>query len=331
MPVFIFHGDSFLTTEALEQLRSQVGPPELLEANSHRLSGEETTLGELQAICSALPFLAQNRLVVVEGLLGSFENRDPRRRGGRRPAGHLAKWEGLESYVGEMPPTTLLAFVDGSLRNNNPMLSRLGSKAQVQSYTAPRGEELARWTRNRAEMKGARITAGALRLLGQYVGGNLRVLDTELEKLALYADDGPIEEDHVRKLVPQVREASIFAAVDAILEGRPSVAMRLLQRLRVEGASLSYIQSMIARQLRLVTLAKDLLERGVAQSEMGGKLEIRAEFAVRKTLEQARKFSWNRLKTLYQRLLEMDLAVKEGRLDEDLALDLLVAEAATVR
>ncbi len=331
MPAFIFHGDPFLVEEALRPLRGQVGPADLLESNSHRLLAGETDLGALRATCDALPFLAQNRLVIVEGLLASFESREPRRRGGRGAASRLAKWDGLDAYIDEMPPTTLLAFADGPIRGGNSMLSRLSAKAQVKRFTAPRGEELARWTRGRAEMKGARISAGALRLLGQYIGGDLRVLDTELEKLALYAAGGIIEEGHVANLAPQVREASVFAAVDAILEGRSAAALRDLRKLRRDGASLSYLQAMIARQLRLVTLAKDLVERGVPPSEMGVRLSLRAEFAVRKTVGQARRFSWDRLKALYGRLLAMDLAVKEGRLDEELALDILVAEAAATR
>lgn len=331
MPLHVLHGDDFLTAEALDQMRAQVGPPELLEANSHRVSGDHLTLAEMQSLTNALPFLAQNRLVVVDGLLGSFDDRSGRRRGGGRAASRLGDWEGLEGYLEEMPPSTLLVFLEALLRDKNPLLARLRSCAQVQSFPVPRGEEMARWTRHRAESKGARITPGALRLLDQYIGGNLRALDSELEKLALYAAHRPIEEEDVKALTPQVREASIFAAVDAILEGRPAVALGLMHRLRDGGANLSYIMTMIARQLRLVTLAKDLLEQAVTPAEIGARLEIRAEFALRKTLGQARKFPWRRLVALYRQLLETDLAVKEGRLGEDLALELLVAEAAAVR
>lgn len=168
-------------------------------------------------------------------------------------------------------------------------------------------------------------------MLNQFVGPNLRLLDSELEKLSLYAGEEQIDEGHVRRMVAQVREASIFAAVDAIVQGNPSLALRLLRKLRNDGAALPYIQAMIARQLRLVTVAKELVETRVPRGEMGARLELRADFAVRKTLEQARRFSWPRLKALYACLLEMDLAIKQGRQDEDLALELLVAQAAELR
>ena len=332
MPVLVLHGDSFLVAEALAEVRRGLGPEELLESNTHLLSGNSVRLEELRAVSSAMPFLADHRLVVVEGLLGSFEARGgSRRRGGGSSRNRLAQWEGLGEYAGEVPSTTHLVFVDEMLRANNPLLRGLGGNTEVRRLPVPRGEELARWIRNRAKAKGASISPGALRMLNQYVGPNLRLLDTELEKLSLYAGGEQIDEGHVRRMVAQVREASIFAAVDAIVQGNSSLALRLLGKLRNDGAALPYIQAMIARQLRLVTVAKELVETGVPRGEMGRRLELRADFAVRKTLEQARRFSWPRLRGLYACLLEMDLAVKQGRQDEDLALELLVARAAVLR
>ena len=331
MPVLVLHGDSFLVTEALAGIRQKLGPDHLLESNTHKLTGSSVTLQELRAVSSAMPFLADYRLVVVEGLLASFEAGGRRRRGGGTARSRLARWEGLGDYAGEMPSTTYLVFVDETLRANNPLLRALTANAEVQRFPVPRGEELARWIRNRAKAKGASVSPGALRMLNQYVGANLRLLDSELEKLSLYAGGEQIDEGHVRRMVAQVREASIFAAVDAIVQGNPSLALRLLRKLRNDGAALPYIQAMIARQLRLVTVAKELVETGVPRGEMGRRLELRAEFAVRKTLEQARRFSWPRVKGLYACLLEMDLAIKQGRQDEDLALELLVARAAVLR
>lgn len=330
MAVLVLHGDSFLVAEALAEVRQGLGPEHLLESNTHKLAGNSVKLEELRAVSSAMPFLAEHRLVVVEGLLGSFEAGGPRRRGGSS-RNRLARWEGLGDYAGEVPSTTHLVFVDDLLRANNPLLRGLGKNAEVRRFPVPRGEELARWIRTRAKAKGASVSPGALRLLNQFVGANLRLLDSELEKLSLYAGEEQIDEGHVRRMVAQVREASIFAAVDAIVQGNPSLALKLLRKLRDDGAALPYIQSMIARQLRLVTVAKELVETGVPRGEMGQRLELRADFAVRKTLDQARRFSWARLKALYACLLEMDLAIKQGRQDEDLALELLVTRAAVLR
>ena len=104
MPAHLLYGDSFLVSQALKGLQGQVGEPEVLEANSHRLSGGQLQLAQLQALCSAVPFLAEHRLIIVEDLLSLFDSREGRRRptsgadrapssGPRRPG--VADWEAL--------------------------------------------------------------------------------------------------------------------------------------------------------------------------------------------------------------------------------------------
>ncbi|GAI39824.1 unnamed protein product, partial [marine sediment metagenome] len=56
------------------------------------------------------------------------------------------------------------------------------------------------------------------------------------------------------------------------------------------------------------------------------RLGITAEFVWRKTLEQASRYSLERLTELYHKLLEADLSIKTGRYDGELALNILVAE-----
>ena len=336
MPAHIIYGDSFLVSGALDELRSRVGPPELLEANSHVLSSPDYST--LRATCDAVPFLAEHRLVAVEGLLGLFESRDGRRRGGspsgRRSQGQrqdIRRWKDLPRYIAEeMPDTTLLVFREEGLSRNNPLLNQLQPCAQIKALPAPAGEALARWIRTRIEGRGAQITPGAILVLTQAAGNDMWALDNDLEKLSLYAGDRPIEEADVTLLAAQSRDANIFAAADALLEGSPQVAMRLMRRLREDGADVSYIVSMISRQLRPVTLARSLMDRKVGDREIGDRLGIPQEFIRRKAVRQAKRHSWNDLKWLYGRLLEVDLAVKRGRADEDVALELLVSEASSL-
>ena len=346
MPVHLIYGDEFLVTQALKEFQAQVGPEEVLEANSHRIAGVQAEPGGLRILCDATPFLAQHRLVVVEGLLSLFEPRAGRRRV-RNPAGgssskgapspqtaqgSLKGWEEFPQYISQqMSPTTILVFTEGRLSGRNALLRLLRPILEIHQCPTPTGESLNRWIRNRTVEKGARISPGAINLLNQLVGENLRSVDNELEKLSLYAEDESIEESHVRLLVSQAREASIFRAVDSILDGRPSVALPLVHRLRDEGSEFPYIVAMIARQLRQVTLAKDLVNRGHRPSEIGNRLGITNEFALKRTMEQARKHSWARLKGLYERLMQADLAVKRGRLGQDLALEILIGEVSGSR
>ena len=331
MPVHLLHGDSFLVPRRLDELIAEAGASDVLEANRHRLIGSQAKPGELLSMCNALPFMDDYRLVIVEGLLGAAESQGRGRgrgrgRGSSSESGVAGQWQALGDAVPQMPDTTVLVFTDGALGANNPLLRMLRPVAQVEELSAPSGEALARWVKSAVEAKGASISPSANRSITDLVGSDLWTLDQELEKLALYCSGREIQETDVGEMVSQVREANIFVAVDAMIDGRPGVALRLLHQLKEDGKEAPQIIGMVERQLRLLALARDAIDRGMPQSEMKGRLGTSSDFVVRKTSEQARRHSMPEIIWRYNRLLETDLAIKRGRMEPDLALELLVGD-----
>jgi DNA polymerase-3 subunit delta len=51
-------------------------------------------------------------------------------------------------------------------------------------------------------------------------------------------------------------------------------------------------------------------------------------FVLRKSFDQAKNFSFSALKKIYSRLAEIDIAIKSGRIEPRVALDLMVQEIA---
>ncbi|HIN04690.1 MAG TPA: DNA polymerase III subunit delta [Dehalococcoidia bacterium] len=340
MPAHVLYGDTFLVPEALRRLKSKAGIAELLDANHHQLQGSQINPSELTSICGALPFMDTHRLVVVTGLLGRHERKAGERltsgsrskKGeGSKSASSLGGWEDLQKAIPEMPETTVLVFIDGAISEGNPLLRLLKPMSEIQSLNAPSGEGLARWIKTAAQEKGASISITAIRSLTDLVGNDLWTLDRELEKLSLYATGRTIEESDVGKMVVQVREGNIFEAVDAMIGGKPGLALRLFHQLREDGLEIPHIIAMLERQLRLLALARDSMDLGLPQADMGKRLGTNSDFVVRKTVEQARRHSWQDITDRYRRLLEADLAIKRGILGPDLALELLVAEQAPSR
>lgn len=334
MPAFLVFGDSFLVKRRLAALEAEHGAGELLDANRHRMLGAQVNPAELISVCQALPFMDPRRLVVVDGLLAAAESRGGggRGRGGRRGGANAGNsGPSLADAIPQMPETTLLLLADGEVSSANALLRQLRPVCQVEEQTAPRGEQLNRWIKQTAEAKGARISPAAIGSLADLVGGDLWTLEQELEKLSLYAVGREISEADVRLMVSQVREASIFEAVDAMIDGRPEAALRLLAQLRDDGREPLYIIAMVERQLRLLALARDSMDRSRPAGEMKRVLGTSSDFVVRKTTAQARRHTTEAIAWRYDRLLQADLAIKQGRLDPDLALELLVGESAPRR
>ena len=328
MPAHVIYGDTFLVAERLRRVKIEAGAADLMDSNRHVVSAARARPDEVLAMCNSLPFLDTMRLIEIEGVLASQQGTGGGRRSGRRAASAAGAWSQLADAVPTLPDTTLLIFIDGDAQQSNPLLRTLSESCTVHREATPNAQALLQWIKRRAEDKGSSITPPAMQVLAELVGGDLWTIDRELEKLSLYAAGREITDTDVRAMVPYAQEANIFAAVDAVMDGRPGPALRSLMQLIEDGQEPLYIIAMIERQLRLIALARDLTDRGVAQPELGRRMGTNSDFVVRKTLGQARRLTLPQIRSKYRRVLESDLAIKQGRLDPALSLQLLVADLA---
>lgn len=335
--LYVLYGkDDFSLCEALNGIKAGLGDPQMLAVNTARLDGQRLTLSELKDSCNVAPFLSPYRLTIVEGWLKRFEAKSGRSKSSKKriiakPRGELGEWEDLPSHVKQMPQTTVLVLVDGGeVSSSNSLLKKLSPLARIKVFPMLRGKSLKAWIQERVTKESSTITPQAVNLLAELIGGNLWAMNNEIAKLLLYARGRPIDEKDVRQLVSYAQEANIFLLVDAVLEGQTRTAQSTLHRLYQEGASPTYILTMITRQFRLVALASELGSE-LSRQELQDKLGLTLNYALDKTLSQAKLYGFESIKRAYSKLLEMDLAIKTGKCDGQLALELLVAELSASR
>ncbi len=230
-----------------------------------------------------------------------------------------------------MPDFTVLVLIDGKVSNRNPLLNEISAKAKTSFFPLLKGVALRQWIGRRVTEANARMSARAIDLLARFVGNNLWAMANEVDKLVLFANGGVIEEEAVRELVSYVQEASVFTMVDAILSCKADVAQRLLQQLIQQGAPPAYLLTMLARQAGLIVRVRELVNQRKPRAEIQSRLGLASEFALRKTVEQADRYSLPRLRALYHKLLEADLSIKTGKFDGELALSILIAELGIER
>jgi DNA polymerase-3 subunit delta len=327
--LYILYGqDDFSLNQALEETKAGLGDREMVAISTTRLDGQRLTLSELRNNCDAVPFLSSHRLVIVEGLLGRFEAKQSKPRSGKgKSRNGPGEWEGVTNYIEQMPETTVLVLVDGEVKGSNPLLKKVSPLAEVKTFPLLRGESLKAWIRRRVKAEGGGITPEAVNLLTELIGGDLWAMDGEIQKLLLYGQERPIDEDDVRQLVSCIQEASIFGLVDAVAEGRTELAQQLLHRLYDDGMPPTHILAMITRQFRLIALAGDL-KKGLSRQQIQDSLGLKASYGLDKTLSQAKLYDFEGIKRAYDKLLETDLAIKTGKYSDKLALELLVTELA---
>ena len=124
---------------------------------------------------------------------------------------------------------------------------------------------------------------------------------------------------------PTCGKRNIFQAVDAVIDGRADVALRLITRIMDDGSPAAYILTMLARQVRLLLMAKDMTTRGVPKEDIGRRIRL-SGWVLNKTLQQERRMTQEYLAYFHHRLIETDLTLKTKPIAEQLAIEMLVAD-----
>ena len=325
--LYIFFGpDGFSIQEALECLKAQVGPVEVLDANITKTDPSSCSLEQLKALCNTIPFLSSRRLIILDGLLTLFEGR--RSRGRSRNADDHSSWMSLGEYIPIMPSSTDLVLLDGALDSQgrrNVLLNHLSQLGHVKNFPSLNVNGLRNWIKNRADVLECEISNEGVDLMAELVGGNLWVLSSEIEKLSLYCKGRTAGVEDIKLLVPFVNEElNIFNAIDMIIEKKYSDGIRIIRRLQAGGAAGSYIVFMLARQVRIMLLFRDMHLRGVSDDHISTRLGITSNWVMSKVREQGRRHSQTDLALLHMGLLEADKAIKTGHITEDTVGEFLI-------
>ena len=335
----VYYGaDDFRSSEALAALRASLDDDGMLSTNTSVLAGRGLTQQLLTQHATAVPFLAGARLVIAEGLLTAL--------GSRR--GLTEEWRPFVDALPLLPPSNHLVLIEPAPRGRDnregvgrsPLLRLLRNVpdadivefGELKTWGRDGPSEVGRWLHARAQERGIAIEDRAIDALVELMGANLRSLAQELDKLAAYAaarGEGPITAAHVDLLTPLARDENIFAIVDAIVEGRADQALQLLRRVLDDGSvAPGYLQVMVARQLRHLVRATELLERHASQQEIADATGLRGGFPLTKLMRQARQTSRAATEANLRDLEAADFSVKTGRMIDELALELVVCRLA---
>jgi DNA polymerase III subunit delta len=331
--LYILWGDDqFSLEETLQGIKKGLGDISMLATNMHFLDGQKLSVNDLRAVGEAMPFLAPNRLVIVRGLLARFE---PREKSARPKSGSGAGAKQDESAplaecIKGLPATTILVLIDQidsrKPLQNNLLYNALAPKAEVRSFSSLKGIGLSQWIQTRVNHGGGSISRQGVTLLMELIGGDLFTLSNEINKLVAYTAGRQIEEKDIRSVVSASKEAEIFTLIDAVIDRKSGEAEQTLQKLLQSGTVPQQILALLARQLQMMIQVKELKGLKRPLSEIQVKIGIYSSFVWEKIAARTDKYSPERLREIYRSLLDTDIALKTGRMDGDLALNLLVAD-----
>ncbi|MFH1656727.1 MAG: DNA polymerase III subunit delta [Candidatus Nealsonbacteria bacterium] len=217
-------------------------------------------------------------------------------------------------------------YEEGAVDKRNTLYKFLEKNTKSQMFDFLDGYKLKKWIEKEFDNHKTKIEPLALEKLIEYVGKNLWQMNNEITKLVNFKKSTKtIQVEDVELLIKSKIETDIFKTIDAIAQKNKKQAIKLLHKHLENGDSPLYILSMINFQFRNLLIIKDLIEKYNPYNVIVKKSKLHP-FVVRKSYSQSQQFTLSELKKIYQKIFQVDIDIKTGRVLPETGLDLLVAE-----
>lgn len=319
--IYLLHGDDeYAIAQQIEAMKEKLGDPANADLNTTEFSQDEFDLDAIVSAAQAMPFLTERRLVAIHDPLSRLKSASLRDR--------------FKKFLENIPETTALVIAvthplvsyKDKKRGKRHWLQKWaqGQKGRVyeKELLLPRGSGMNAWIQNQTRSADGEITPQAAALLASLVGEEPRVAMQEIEKLLAYVNyNRPIEPDDVQHLVTGRIEGDVFAMVDALGHRNGRQALDMLYRLLEQDDPLRLF-GMIVRQFRLLLMARELLDSGYRANDLAGEMGVHP-FVAKKLVPQTHNFSLESLERIYRQLLDIDEAIKTGKIESEVALTTL--------
>lgn len=275
--------------------------------NVHYYSGKDIPVGEIIDLAETLPFLAERRVIFISDS-GLFKS------GGEK----------LAEYLASPCESTYFVFTESEVDKRSKLFKTVQSKGYAADFTVQDESTLKRWIAGTLGRDGKKITENTVQLIISKTGTDMDNIQMELEKLICYCMDRDVVTDADVEAVCTTRISNhIFDMINAIADRKQKAALELYYDLLALKEPPMRILFLIARQCNMLLQAKEMKLKGHDNRTIGSRLGV-PPFIAQKVLNQASKFKTSTLRRAVQQCVEAETAVKTGRMNDMMSVEILI-------
>lgn len=311
--VYLLYGEeAYLVEQYRDRLRDALAAPGDT-MNVTVFEGKNIDPKELTELADTLPFFAERRVILV-GNSGFF----------KRNADELA------DYLAKIPESAYFVFREEEVDRRGKLFRQVKKYGRAVEFKRQTDAVLMQWVLGRLKKEGKKITRPVMELFLSKTGDDMLFIVQELEKLLCYTMNREvIEAADVEAVCSDQIAGKIFQMVDAIGKREQRQALDLYHDLLALREPSLRILYLIIRQFRILMRLKEMEQMGFDHKGMASMAGV-PEFAVRKYLGQARKFSGEQLEHAVKEGVAADEQIKTGQIAERLAVELLIVRFSKV-
>ncbi len=304
----IFGEEAFLRKSYKNQLKAALIGDDAM--NYHYFEGKGLDLKEIISLADTMPFFGERRLLQIEDS-GLFKGSGA---------------DELVEYLPQMPDTTYMLFVESEVDKRSRLYKAVREKGYAAEMSRQDEKQLASWAGGILARAGRRITARTMERFLARTGDDMENIRMELEKLISFTEGRDVVTDaDVEAICTEQVTGRIFEMVTAIANRRTKAALDLYEDLLTLKEPPMRILFLIARQFNQILQVKELMEDGMGRDSIAAQLKLKS-FVAGKIMAQARSFTREQILSYVNLCVDSEEAAKTGRLNERMAVELLIAK-----
>jgi DNA polymerase III delta subunit len=308
--IFFFYGpNTYMAKRKIRDMAAAYITKSGSDFGLEKFDGSTITFESLGGSLTAMPFLANSRLVIIEGL----------------SANKLVA-EQMPGLLDQVADTTVAVFYEPNVDQRTTYFKAMSKSKMIRAvkFEFLNHTQLSAWIRRETENLGGAIDGATVSWLIETVGEDQWRLAQELNKLVNFRSQITLET--AKQLVVASPVQSIFDLVDAMSAHQAAKALTIFKGLIAERTNELYILTMITWQLRNLLLAK---ASGLSNSSELAKQAGISPYVAGKALTIQRTMSEKYLKAAYLAAVEADYAIKSGRGNPEQLVEQLIYQVAT--
>ena len=317
--LYILHGEeTFLLNHYLQQIKKLL-IDELTESfNYHRLTDETFELRAFADSVENLPMMAEHTMVQVDDIDFFKLNESDR--------------EKMMDILGDIPEYCTVVFTYETVpwkpdKRLKKLWSAVEQNASIVEFPKQEQRDLIAWITRHFLAAQKRISTDLCAYLIEITGGTMTALSSEIKKICAYSGAEQICRADIDAVVEPVMDAVVFQMTDLLGQKQYGKAMEKLQQLLKMQEKPIAILGAVGGHFRRIATARTLLDNGQSASELSRLYGI-GDYAARKNMEAARRFSPEFCQKAAQLILETDYRMKTSFDEPERLLEMLILQLA---
>lgn len=318
-PFYLLYGtEQYLLDDILQKIVQAALPEEEHEVNLSIFDLEETAIQDVIMDAETFPFFGERKVLICKS--PTFLKPKP----DKLQIEHNI--ETLQTYVASPVDFSIIIFVASfeKVDERKKIVKLLKKNGSAVHCEPPKERDIHQWITALAKELNITIERQAEAIIAEEIGTNLLGLKSELEKMALYAgDERVITAEIAELLISRQTSSSALKMVDSIMNKDLAKTLSIFKDLQKQNEEPIALLALIASQFRLIFQSKTLKSKGYTQAQIAQQIKAHP-YAVKMAMQRERGFSNEQLGAIIHELANTDAKMKQGKMEKNLAFDLLL-------